>query len=117
MVLLLFLACASQAPVPLPPKVEVPPAVDARRVKVPGVEGYIARPAQGAPTRAVLLLVDRLDEDSAVLGRAEAERGSITLEVPPEVDTARARAYLSAMPGVTEVRTRCLREDCPESTP
>jgi len=117
MLLLLALACATEAPAPLPPQAAAPPAVELRRVKYPGVEGQIARPSQGTPTVAVLLLVDQLDHASEALDRREAEEGRIALAIAPDVEQTRARDYLEGIPGVAQVQTRCLRRDCPERAP
>lgn len=112
---LLLLACATEPPAALPPPEARPPAVDARRVKAPGVEGLLARPLQGGGP-AVLLLVDEIDEAARTAAQDAAAGGAIALVITPERDQAAARAYLERVDGAAlPVETRCLRRDCEEA--
>jgi hypothetical protein len=108
--LTLMLAC-EPAPVPLPDAVGAPG--EARRVRVPGVDGYLARPSgEGEQLPSSLLLVDDLGPETQATARQLAEAGAVVLAVGPESDEARARAYLDGMSDTTTPSTVCQAQRC-----
>ncbi len=118
--LLLALACATEPPAPLPPPAAASaatPEIDVRRVKAPGVEGYLARPLSGlSEPRAALVLVETLDAEALEAARREAG-GGVALAVAQGADPERATAYLLGIPGVQPpVRTVCAAPGCAQET-
>lgn len=108
--LALAMGCAP-APAPLPEPVAAPG--EARRVRVPGVDGYLARPAGArAQGPAVLLQVDALNPDTQAAARQAAVGGAVVLALGPDSDLLRARAYLEGMPDTTTVTVECRAEWC-----
>lgn len=98
-------------PAPLPAAVAAP--AEARRVRVPGVDGYLARPAGERLIRpASLLLFDDLGAASQAATRLVAEGGRVALAIGPDSDDERARAYLEGMPDTSTVAIECRAPRC-----
>lgn len=78
------------------------------------VRGFLARPGPSVPAvPAQLRLVRVLDGPTKADALAAAATGMVVLAIPPEVDTARARAYLAGMPSIGPITEHCDRETCP----
>ncbi len=110
MPLVWLLACAE--PAPLPPSLVPAWQPRGRMVAATGLRGYLVKPQQER-AGGVLLLVEQLDETSRGLADALARSGEVALAIDEQTDTARAQAYLLALPEAQSVRQSCHRTRCP----
>ena len=111
--LVLLLACSTPPALPASAiEDETPPT--GRLVAAGPVRGFLASPGPSGPAvPAQLRLVRVLDGPTKAAVLATAATGMVVLAIPPEVDTARARAYLAGMPKTGPISERCDREACP----
>ena len=108
--LLLILACETAQP--LPPSAAPPRPPSAQMMKSGDVNGFLI--GGSGENRAILLLVDHLDEDARA--QSTTFTPATVLAITPTTETQAAQAYLSGLPGVEHVTIVCQRTECPETS-